>query len=63
MPDRPFFGKLLHDLWGQTFFHSVCIFFLIADIIDAAVDIFYLTLFSHFARTFLTVQIPQNRFR
>ena len=35
----------------------------IADIIDAAVDIFYLTLFSHFARTFLTVQIPQNRFR
>ena len=48
-PGRVFLfpGKLFDDLRCQPAFHTICIIFLITDIIDAAVDILYHTLFLH----------------
>ena len=49
-----FLRQLVHNFRGQTLFHTISIFFFITDIIDAAVNIIYLTFFSHFTHTFLS---------
>ena len=51
-----FFGNFINNCRGQTLFDSIGVLFFVPNVIDAAVDVRYLTFFFHLHRSFLRFQ-------